>query len=180
MTRSGPMFLTRASLLGLFACALLWSNGAGVSAKAISSMQRSQLPFGSTLIVRRDDSVASVAIELWFRAPSIGYDNPPVEGLAMYAANAIAASKTTDGFSVSDTIKSVGGRFAITTYPDAVSIAAAVPAGGRDEQDAAERERGEEDADDDEETPTSWPRSGLCCDCQVKTTSRSGSEVRTL
>lgn len=93
-----------------------------------AAVDRSQLPTGSTLIVRRDATVPTVAIELWFRVPSTGFGNPIV-GLSRYAATAIAASKSSDGMSVSQLIKGIGGRFLISAYPDAVSIAASVPAG---------------------------------------------------
>ncbi|MDP9017947.1 MAG: hypothetical protein M3N19_06485, partial [Candidatus Eremiobacteraeota bacterium] len=102
--------------------------GTPARAKNAAAMQHTTLPFGSTLIVRRDPAVATVALELWFRAPSVGF-NQPAPGLARYAATAIAASKANDGVSLSDLIKSVGGRFAISAYPDAISVAASVPAG---------------------------------------------------
>lgn len=91
-------------------------------------MERSNLPYGSQLIVRRDISVPTVAVELWFRAPSIGFDEP-TPGLSRYAATAIAASKIAGGQSLSDAVKSVGGRLGISAYPDTVSIAASVPSG---------------------------------------------------
>jgi predicted Zn-dependent peptidase len=91
-------------------------------------MQRTNLPYGSQLIVRRDASVPTVAVELWFRAPSIGFEEP-TPGLSRYAATAIAASKIAGGQSLSDAVKSVGGRLGISAYPDTISIAASVPSG---------------------------------------------------
>lgn len=91
-------------------------------------MERSTLPYGSQLVVRRDAAVATVAIELWFRAPSTGFETP-VPGLAKYAATAIAASKLGSGPALDKVIKNVGGRFAISAYPDAVAISASVPSG---------------------------------------------------
>jgi len=95
---------------------------------ADAAVERTRLPVGSTVILRRDATVPTVALELWFRAPSTGFGSPTV-GLARYAATAIAASSSGDGLSVSQLIKSVGGRFLISVYPDAVSIAASVPGG---------------------------------------------------
>ncbi|MDQ6929403.1 MAG: hypothetical protein M3126_01885 [Candidatus Eremiobacteraeota bacterium] len=91
-------------------------------------MERSTLPYGSQLVVRRDAAVATVAIELWFRAPSTGFETP-TPGLAKYAATAIAASKLGTSPALDKVIKNVGGRFAISAYPDAVAIAASVPSG---------------------------------------------------
>ncbi|MFN2528694.1 MAG: hypothetical protein ABR584_08245 [Candidatus Baltobacteraceae bacterium] len=91
-------------------------------------MERTNLPYGSQLIVRRDANVASVAVELWFRAPSTGFEDP-TPGLSRYAATAIAASKVGGGQSLSQAVKSVGGRLGISAYPDAVSISASVPSG---------------------------------------------------
>jgi len=91
-------------------------------------MERTSLPYGSQLIVRRDANVASVAVELWFRAPSIGFD-APTPGLSRYVATAIAASKVAGGQSLSQTVKSVGGRLGIGAYPDTVSVSASVPSG---------------------------------------------------
>lgn len=99
-----------------------------ISLLGVAPVERSTLPFGSQVIMRRDPTVATVALELWFRAPSIGYDEP-TPGFARYAATAVAASRLAGGHTLSDVIKSLGGRFAISDYPDAVAIAVSVPAG---------------------------------------------------
>lgn len=91
-------------------------------------VQRTSLPFGSQLVMQRDPAAATVALELWFRAPSTGYEEP-TPGLARYAATAIAASKLANGETLSGAVKNAGGRFSISDYPDAVSVAVSVPAG---------------------------------------------------
>ncbi|MBV9402767.1 MAG: insulinase family protein [Candidatus Eremiobacteraeota bacterium] len=92
-----------------------------------ANVERTQLPNGSALIARRDSSVPMVAIELWFRAPSIGFHSPII-GLSRYAATAIAASAQGRAPSLSALLKSLGGRLAINAYADAVSIAVSVSA----------------------------------------------------
>ncbi len=92
-----------------------------------AAVERTQLPNGSALILRRDAAVPMVAIELWYRAPSIGF-HAPIVGLSRYAATAIAASAQGRSLSLSQLIKSLGGRFVINAYADAVSIAASVAA----------------------------------------------------
>lgn len=91
-------------------------------------IERAHLPVGSTLIVRRDPTVPTVAIEVWFRAPSTGFETP-VPGLARYAALAIGASRSGANRSLSEQVRDLGGRFAVTAYADAISIAISVPAG---------------------------------------------------
>ncbi|MBC5815607.1 MAG: insulinase family protein [Candidatus Eremiobacteraeota bacterium] len=95
---------------------------------ATGAMERTSLPYGSQLIVRRDANVATVAVELWFRAPSIGFADP-TPGLSRYAATAVAASKVAGGQSLSEAVKNVGGRLGISAYPDTVSVSASVPSG---------------------------------------------------
>lgn len=107
--------------LAIGVCVSLLLSATGV-------MERTTLPYGSQLIVRRDASVPTVAVELWFRVPSIGFDSP-TPGIARYAATAIAASKLGADDSVSTMIKNVGGKFEISAYPDAIAVAASVPAG---------------------------------------------------
>lgn len=117
------------SLAAACLCAsLLVFSLAGSARGSAPLIERARLPAGSTLIVRRDPSVPTVAIELWFRAPSTGFDQP-VPGLARYAALAIGASKSGTDPSLSQQVRDLGGRFAVTAYADSVSIAISVPAG---------------------------------------------------
>lgn len=99
-----------------------------IALMGLGPVQRTALPFGSQLVILRDPAVPTVALELWFRAPSTGYDEP-TPGLARYAATAIAATKLPGGQTLSGAIKNAGGRFSISDYPDAVAVAASVPAG---------------------------------------------------
>ncbi len=120
----------RLSALSLCAtlCAPALASASPLRTNLAPSVQRTQLPFGTVLIVHPDNTVPSVALELWFRAPSAGWDTP-TPGIARYAATAIAASKLSDGRSVSELVKGLGGRLNINVYADAISIAASVPAG---------------------------------------------------
>ena len=92
-----------------------------------AAVERTQLPNGSALILRRDATLPMVAIELWFRAPSIGFRSPVI-GLSRYAATAIAASSQGRSPSIGQLIKGLGGRFTISANADAVSVAASIPA----------------------------------------------------
>jgi len=112
-----------AAICAVFALIFFSSNE-----RCAAAVQRTQLPNGSNVIVRRDLAVPVVAVELWFRTPSVGF-RAPVVGLSRYAATAIAASAPRGGISLSDLIKSLGGRLVISAYADAISVAASVPAG---------------------------------------------------
>ncbi|PZR58556.1 MAG: hypothetical protein DLM50_03495 [Candidatus Meridianibacter frigidus] len=94
---------------------------------ADATVERTVLPFGSTLIAAPNPNVATATVELWFRAPSTGYGHP-VAGLARYAALAVAASKGASGSTLSQSVKDLGGTFSISVYPDALAVAASVPA----------------------------------------------------
>ncbi|MBV8689174.1 MAG: insulinase family protein [Candidatus Eremiobacteraeota bacterium] len=118
----------RARVLGAFWwCAGLWLALLCTASPAHAAVERTQLPNGSALIIRRDAAVPLVAMELWFRAPSIGF-HTPIIGLSRYAASAIAASPQGREPSLSTLIKNLGGRLVINAYADAVSVAVSVPA----------------------------------------------------
>jgi predicted Zn-dependent peptidase len=67
------------------------------------------------------------AIALWFRAPSAGFDEP-LPGLGRLSAAAVAASRPVTGTSLANFIEGIGGRLAITAYPESVAVSALVPA----------------------------------------------------
>lgn len=86
------------------------------------------LPGGGTYIVRPQRSVPVAAVELWFRAPSVGFARDPIPGLSLLAAKAIAASIPITGASLSRLVGDMGGKLSISSYPDSVDVAALVPA----------------------------------------------------
>jgi predicted Zn-dependent peptidase len=85
------------------------------------------LPHGGTYTIVPDPTVASAAVDLWFRAPGAGYDND-APGISRLAATAAAAATLESGKSLVGLVRSVGGHLAINVYPDLVDISASVPA----------------------------------------------------
>lgn len=92
-----------------------------------ASVQNGALPRGGTFVIQPNATVSTTAVELWFRAPSAGYDNA-TPGLAQLAAAACAAAKLEGGRSLAEFVHSVGGELSIDVYPDMVSVSAVVPA----------------------------------------------------
>jgi predicted Zn-dependent peptidase len=86
------------------------------------------LPSGGTVIVRPAEGSPVAAVELWYRAPSTGFDSKGKTGLARLAAQAVAASRPIIGDSLSRVVESAGGRLSISVYGDSVAITATVPA----------------------------------------------------
>jgi predicted Zn-dependent peptidase len=86
------------------------------------------LPAGGTVIVRPSSGSPVAAIELWYRAPSTGFDAKAQTGVARLAAQAVAASRPILGDSLSRVVESAGGRLAISVYGDSIAITATVPA----------------------------------------------------
>ncbi len=90
------------------------------------------LPFASAadapnVLVDTQPGAPTAAIEVWFRAPSDGYDGSK-PGIARIALAAAAASPLESGRSLSDFARSVGGRLTISVYPDISSVSLLVPA----------------------------------------------------
>ena len=92
-----------------------------------ASADTGTLPHGGTYILQSDPTVAQSAVELWFRAPSDGYDNA-TPGIAQVAAAACAAAPLTGARSLSDLATSTGGRLSIDVYPDIVTVSIVGPA----------------------------------------------------
>ena len=109
------MFASTSLLLPLGVCA------------ASGTPQTGSLPHGGTYTIYADPTIGTTAVDLWFRAPSDGYAHD-APGVARLAATAVAASKLESGKSLVELVHSVGGRFAISVYPDLVSVSAVVPA----------------------------------------------------
>ena len=85
------------------------------------------LPGGGTVIVHRNPAVRTASIELWFRAPSAGFDEQK-PGIARLSLAAVAASAPPHGTTLVELIKRDGGALSIAAYNDMVSIGAEVPA----------------------------------------------------
>lgn len=81
-----------------------------------------------TAIVQQSAGSPVAAIELWYRAPSIGFDATPLPALSRLSAQTIAASKPLIGEALGDAITAVGGRLDITAYGNSIAISALVPA----------------------------------------------------
>jgi predicted Zn-dependent peptidase len=85
------------------------------------------LPRGGAYTIDRDPTLASAALDLWFRAPASGYDEA-APGIARLAATAAAAAPLESGKSLVTLVRGLGGRIAINVYPDLVDVSASVPA----------------------------------------------------
>ena len=85
------------------------------------------LPHGGTYTITQDTTVASAALDLWFRAPGACYENSE-PGISRVAATAAAAATLESGKSLVGLVRGVGGRIAINVYPDLVDISISVPA----------------------------------------------------
>lgn len=81
----------------------------------------------ATYIVRPDASAGTTAIELWFRAPSTGYDGVR-PGIARVALATVAASSAAHDFSLAQRINRMGGHLSLNVYPDMATIGVSVPA----------------------------------------------------
>lgn len=85
-------------------------------------------PFArASIVVQRDAGASTTALELWFRAPSAGYDsqNP---GIARLALTALAASRpSAHGTSLAEFVKALGGTLSINAYPDLAMVGVSVP-----------------------------------------------------
>jgi predicted Zn-dependent peptidase len=110
--------------LTVLALAALLAPSASYAAEATSGT----LPHGGSYVMLSDAAVPTVAIDLWFRAPSAGYDNAQ-QGLARVAATAAAAATLESGKSLVALVRDLGGRIAISTFPDMTGVTVSAPAG---------------------------------------------------
>lgn len=86
------------------------------------------LASGGLAIVRPAQGAPVAAVELWFRAPSVGFGPTPTPSLSRLAAQVVAASKPLVGKSLGKTVADLGGKLSITAYSDSVDVSAVVPA----------------------------------------------------
>lgn len=83
---------------------------------------------GGQYVLSRTDIAPVAAIALWYRAPASGFDGPAVPGLGRLAAATVAGSAPITGTPLGRYVSDLGGRIAISSYPDSVAISALVPA----------------------------------------------------
>jgi predicted Zn-dependent peptidase len=100
---------------------------APLAALAADEPSAGSLPHGGSYTIARDTTLASAAIDLWFRAPGAGYNNDQ-PGISRVAATAAAAATLESGKSLASLVRNVGGHLAINVYPDLVDISVSVPA----------------------------------------------------
>ncbi len=74
-----------------------------------------------------DPAAATTAVELWYRAPSAGYDFTS-PGIARMALAAVVASKPAGAASLSELVNRLGGSLSIQVFPDISMVGASVPA----------------------------------------------------
>jgi len=114
-------------LAAICSCVSLLAFAAPASAAPGSAYQQSgTLPGGAVYVVRGDESSATAAVELWFRAPAPGYDLA-TPGIARLAIAAAAASSGDHGPSLSEAVTRDGGTLSISVYADIAMIGASVP-----------------------------------------------------
>jgi predicted Zn-dependent peptidase len=85
---------------------------------------------GPQVIVRETLGAPLASLELWFRAPSAGFEGKQTPGLARLAAQVVSASKPIVGESLDRIVGDLGGRLTISTFSDSLSVTAIVPSGG--------------------------------------------------
>ncbi|HEX5274248.1 MAG TPA: hypothetical protein VFW34_03155 [Candidatus Rubrimentiphilum sp.] len=86
-------------------------------------------PARAQLVTAHEDpAAATTAVELWYRAPSAGYDLKS-PGIARVALAATVASKIAGGSSLSEMVNRLGGSLSIQVFPDISMVGANVPAG---------------------------------------------------
>lgn len=85
------------------------------------------LPGGGRYVVRVESGAPVVAVALWYRAPSSGFDRIPTPGIGRLAAAAVAGSTPLTGRSLGRLVSELGGRIAVTSYPDSVAVSVLAP-----------------------------------------------------
>lgn len=119
----------QAGAVALSLALAMGAPGRGADLPAIGpAVTTLRLAGGGTGIVRPLSGAPVAALQLWFRAPSIGFGPAPQPGIARLAAYAIAASQPLTGVSLGSLVARAGGRFGISVYPQTVAISALVPA----------------------------------------------------
>ena len=85
------------------------------------------LPTGTDFIVYPMNDVPVVSIELWYRAPSVGFGAIPVPSLARLAAEVVVASRPITGKPLGSVVREAGGHIGVSVYADSVEISIMAP-----------------------------------------------------
>lgn len=112
----------------LTSAALLLCAPLAGTAQTAAAPVSGTLDGGGTYIVKVQGGAPVAAVALWYRAPAAGFDAAPVPGLGRIAATAVAGSVPITGTSLGTFVQRIGGRLAITAYPESVAVSAIVPA----------------------------------------------------
>lgn len=120
------MSALRAGAAALLAAALSFSPFPGQAATT-PGMLSGHLPGGGSYIVNPVSDLPVTVIELWYRAPSVGFSTPR-PSLGRLAAETVIASKPLVGESLGATIADVGGRLSVDVSANSVAVSALVPA----------------------------------------------------
>jgi predicted Zn-dependent peptidase len=86
------------------------------------------LPAGGISVVQPMSGVPAAAVELWYRAPSVGFSTLVVPSTARLAAEVVVASEPINGKSLGTYVRDFGGRISINVYADSIAISVLTPA----------------------------------------------------
>jgi predicted Zn-dependent peptidase len=117
----------KAALAAAFTVSALLPAGAAAPPE-LANLTSGALAGGGQYVISRSDIAPVAAIALWYRAPASGFDPTGVPGLGRLAAATVAGSAPITGTPLGRFVSELGGRIAISTYPDSVAISALVPA----------------------------------------------------
>jgi predicted Zn-dependent peptidase len=96
--------------------------------QAPANLTSGALAGGGQYVISHTEIAPVAAIALWYRAPSSGFDAAGVPGLGRLAAATVAGSAPITGTPLGRYVSDLGGRIAISTYPDSIAISVLVPA----------------------------------------------------
>jgi predicted Zn-dependent peptidase len=119
--------LSKAALAAAFAFSAL-VPAAAAAPPGPSDLTSGALAGGGQYVISHTEIAPVAAIALWYRAPSSGFDAAGVPGLGRLAAATVAGSAPITGTPLGRYVGELGGRIAISSYPDSVAISALVPA----------------------------------------------------
>ena len=119
--------LSKAALAAAFTISSL-QPAAAAAPVAPANLASGALPGGGQYVISHTDIAPVAAIALWYRAPASGFDAAAVPGLGHLAAATVAASAPITGTPLGRYVGDLGGRIAISSYPDSIAISALVPA----------------------------------------------------
>jgi predicted Zn-dependent peptidase len=119
--------LSKAALVATFTVSALLP-AAAAAPPVPANLTSGALAGGGQYVISHSEIAPVAAIALWYRAPSSGFEAAGVPGLGRLAAATVAGSAPITGTPLGRYISELGGRIAISTYPDSVAISALVPA----------------------------------------------------